>query len=43
VNWRHGEDVIIPPTVSDEQARAKFPQGWKTLKSYLRVVAQPRD
>jgi alkyl hydroperoxide reductase subunit AhpC len=43
VNWKHGEDVIIPPTVSDEQARAKFPQGWRALKPYLRVVAQPRD
>jgi len=43
VNWKPGEDVIIPPSVSDEQARAKFPQGWKTLKPYLRVVAQPRD
>src|SRR5215467_9658800 len=35
VNWRPGDDVIIPPAVSDEQARAKFPQGWKTLKPYL--------
>jgi alkyl hydroperoxide reductase subunit AhpC len=43
VNWKPGEDVIIPPAVSDEQAKAKFPQGWKTLKPYLRVVAQPRD
>ena len=43
VNWKAGEDVIIPPTVSDEQARAKFPQGWKALKPYLRVVAQPQD
>jgi len=42
VNWRPGDDVIIPPAVSDEQARAKFPQGWKTLKPYLRVVAQPK-
>ncbi len=43
VNWRPGQDVIIPPTVSDEAAKAKFPNGWKTLKPYLRVVAQPRD
>ena len=43
VNWKPGEDVIIPPAVTEEQARAKFPQGWKTLKPYLRVVAQPRD
>ena len=41
VNWRHGEDVIIPPAVSNEQAAAKYPNGWKTLKPYLRVVAQP--
>src|ERR1700743_2236805 len=41
VNWRPGEDVIIPPAVSDEQAKAKYPNGWKTLKPYLRVVAQP--
>ena len=43
VNWRPGQDVIIPPSVSDEQAKTKFPAGWKTLKPYLRVVAQPRD
>ena len=41
VNWRPGEDVIIPPSVTDEQAKAKFPAGWKTLKPYLRVVKQP--
>ncbi len=41
VNWKQGEDVIIVPAVSDEQAREKFPGGWKTLKPYLRVVAQP--
>ena len=38
VNWKPGQDVIIPPAVSDEQAKAKFPAGWKTLKPYLRVV-----
>jgi alkyl hydroperoxide reductase subunit AhpC len=43
VNWKQGEDVIIPPSVSDDQAKQKFPKGWKTLKPYLRVVAQPRD
>jgi alkyl hydroperoxide reductase subunit AhpC len=43
VNWRPGEDVIIPPSVSDEQAKAKFPNGWKTLKPYLRVVGQPTN
>lgn len=41
VNWKPGEDVIIPPSVSDEQAKEKFPKGWKTLKPYLRVMAQP--
>jgi thioredoxin-dependent peroxiredoxin len=43
VNWKPGEDVIIPTSVSDEQAKAKFPQGFKTLKPYLRVAPQPRD
>ncbi len=38
VNWRPGDDVIIPPAVSNEAAEAKYPQGWKTLKPYLRVV-----
>ena len=42
VNWQSGQDVIIPPSVPDEQAKQKFPGGWKTLKPYLRVVAQPR-
>jgi alkyl hydroperoxide reductase subunit AhpC len=41
VNWKQGEDVIIVPAVTDEQAKEKFPAGWKTLKPYLRVVAQP--
>jgi len=43
VNWRPGDDVIIPPAVSDEAARQKFPNGWNAVKPYLRVVAQPRD
>ena len=43
VNWKPGEDVIIPPAVSNEAAAIKFPGGWKTLKPYLRVVAQPKD
>ena len=43
VNWRPGQDVIIPPAVSDEAAKTKFPGGWKTLKPYLRIVAQPKD
>lgn len=42
VNWRNGEDVIIPPAVSDDEAREKYPQGFKTLKPYLRTVAQPK-
>src|SRR5262245_1076737 len=42
VNWKQGEDVIIVPSVSDEDAKKKFPQGWKTLKPYLRVVSQPK-
>jgi alkyl hydroperoxide reductase subunit AhpC len=42
VNWKQGEDVIIPPSVSDDQAKQKFPGGWKTLKPYLRVVPQPK-
>jgi alkyl hydroperoxide reductase subunit AhpC len=43
VNWKNGEDVIIIPAVSDEAAREKYPEGFKTLKPYLRIVAQPRD
>jgi alkyl hydroperoxide reductase subunit AhpC len=41
VNWKNGDDVIIVPAVSDEEAKQKYPAGWKTLKPYLRVVAQP--
>ena len=41
VNWRPGDDVIIPTSVSDEAAKAKYPNGWKTLKPYLRVITQP--
>jgi thioredoxin-dependent peroxiredoxin len=41
VNWKDGEDVIIGGAVSDEDAKAKFPKGWKTLKPYLRVTPQP--
>ncbi len=41
VNWRPGEDIIIPPAVSDEQARIKFPGGWKAPKPYLRIAPQP--
>jgi len=42
VNWKPGEDVIIVPTVSDEDAKEKFPSGWKAPKPYLRIVPQPR-
>ncbi len=41
-DWTSGGDVIIVPSVSDEQAREKFPGGWKTLKPYLRVVPDPQ-
>lgn len=41
VNWREGEDVIIVPSLSDEEAKARFPGGWRTLKPYDRVVPQP--
>lgn len=40
-DWQEGEDVIIVPSLSDEEARTRFPGGWKTLKPYLRVVPQP--
>ena len=38
VNWKDGDDVIIAGAVSDEDAKAKFPKGWKALKPYLRVT-----
>jgi alkyl hydroperoxide reductase subunit AhpC len=41
VNWKHGEDVIIVPAVSDEEAKLKYPGGWKAPKPYLRIVPQP--
>ena len=41
VNWKPGDDVIITTAVSDEEARKLYPEGWRTLKPYLRVVAQP--
>jgi alkyl hydroperoxide reductase subunit AhpC len=40
-DWKQGEDVIILASVSDDAAKEKFPAGWKTLKPYLRLVAQP--
>ncbi len=42
VNWENGQDVIIVPSLSDDDAKARFPEGWKTLKPYLRVVKQPK-
>jgi len=42
VNWKLGEDVIIPTSVSNDDAMQKYPQGFKTVKPYLRYVAQPR-
>jgi alkyl hydroperoxide reductase subunit AhpC len=41
-NWKQGEDVIIAGSVSDEDAKTLFPQGWKTIKPYLRVTKQPK-
>jgi alkyl hydroperoxide reductase subunit AhpC len=41
VNWKPGEDVIIVPSVSDEEARQKYPGGWKSPKPYIRIVSQP--
>jgi alkyl hydroperoxide reductase subunit AhpC len=40
-NWTDGNDVIIAPAVSDDDAKAKFPKGWKALKPYLRLTPQP--
>ena len=42
VNWKSGDDVIILPAVSDEEAKAKYPDGWRAPKPYLRIVAQPK-
>ena len=42
VNWKQGEDVIIVPTVSDEEAKQKYPGGWKAPKPYLRIIPQPK-
>jgi len=43
VNWKQGEDVIIAGSVSDEQAKAIYPNGWKAPKPYLRIVPQPKS
>ena len=42
VNWKHGEDVIIAGSVSDEDAKKTYPQGWKSPKPYIRIVPQPK-
>jgi thioredoxin-dependent peroxiredoxin len=42
VNWKQGEDVVISGSVSDEDARKTYPQGWKSPKPYIRIVPQPR-
>jgi thioredoxin-dependent peroxiredoxin len=42
VNWKDGQDVIILPAVSDDEAKQKYPQGWKAPKPYLRIVPQPK-
>jgi alkyl hydroperoxide reductase subunit AhpC len=42
VNWKDGEDVIILPSVTDDAAKAKYPDGWKAPKPYLRIVPQPK-
>jgi len=43
VNWKQGDEVIIVPAVKDEEAREKFPEGWKSPLPYLRLVQQPKD
>ena len=42
VNWKQGEDVIIAGSVSDEEAKKTYPQGWKSPKPYIRIVPQPK-
>jgi hypothetical protein len=42
VNWKPGDDVIIVPAVGEEEARQKFPGGWKAPRPYLRIVPQPK-
>ena len=42
VNWKHGEEVIILASVSDDDAKKTFPDGWKAPKPYIRIVPQPR-
>jgi alkyl hydroperoxide reductase subunit AhpC len=42
VNWKDGEDVVIAGSVSDDEAREKYPDGWQSPKPYIRIVPQPR-
>ena len=42
-NWQQGGDVIIVPSVSEEQARERYPEGWESPRPYLRIVKQPKD
>ncbi len=42
VNWKNGEDVIIAGSVSDEEAKQKYPEGWRAPKPYIRIVPQPK-
>jgi thioredoxin-dependent peroxiredoxin len=42
VNWKPGDDVIILPSVSEDEAKQKYPDGWKSPKPYLRIVPQPK-
>jgi thioredoxin-dependent peroxiredoxin len=42
VNWKHGDDVIIAGSVSDDDAKKTYPQGWKSPKPYIRIVPQPK-
>ncbi|MCZ6572892.1 MAG: peroxidase, partial [Planctomycetota bacterium] len=41
VNWEQGQDVIVAPALTDEEATAKFPKGFETQKPYLRITPQP--
>ena len=43
VNWKHGDDVIILGSVSDEEAKQIYPQGWKAPRPYIRIVPQPKS
>ena len=42
VNWKDGDDVVIAGSVSDDEAREKYPDGWESPKPYIRIVPQPR-